>query len=90
MFITKSNRYFIIVVYFTFVSDHNTNTLMLCFVLLKNMYSYLNSSLELPDIVRGVSYQQSYCNSISLYELIIIIPSILFITNFYFFYPNHV
>ena len=47
---------------FTFVSDHNTDFLMLYSVQLKNMYSYLNSSLKLSDIVRGLSCQQSYCN----------------------------
>ena len=31
---------------FTFVSDHNTDSLMLYSVQLKNMYSYLNSSLR--------------------------------------------
>ena len=31
------------------------------------MYSYLNSSLKLLDIVRGLSCQQSYCNLLSLY-----------------------
>ena len=47
---------------FTFVSDHNTDYIMLYSVQLKNMYSYLNSSLKLSDIVRGLSCQQSYCN----------------------------
>ena len=47
---------------FTFVSDHNTDFLILYSVQLKNMYSYLNSSLKLSDIVRGLSCQQSYCN----------------------------
>ena len=36
---------------FTFVSDHNTDYIMLYSVQLKNMYSYLNSSLKLSDIV---------------------------------------
>ena len=36
--------------------------LMLYSVQLKNMYSYLNSSLKLSDIVRGLSCQHSYCN----------------------------
>ena len=36
---------------FTFVSDRNTDYLMLYSVQLKN---YLNSSLKLPDIVRGL------------------------------------
>ena len=39
---------------FTFVSDHNTDYVMLYSVQLKNMYSYLNSSLKLSDIVRGL------------------------------------
>ena len=51
---------------------------MLYSVHLKNIYSYLNSSLKLSDIVRGLSCQQSYCNSISLYKLIIIFLFILF------------
>ena len=55
---------------FTFVSDHNTDYIMLYSVQLKNMYSYLNSSLKLSDIVRGLSCQQSYCNLLSLYKLI--------------------
>ena len=38
---------------FTFVSDHNTDYIMLYSVQLENMYSYLNSSLKLSDIVRG-------------------------------------
>ena len=50
---------------FTFVSDHNTDFLMLYSVQLKNMYSYLNSSLKLPDIVHGLSCQQSYSNLLS-------------------------
>ena len=45
---------------FTFVSDYNTDYIMLYSVQLKNMYSYLNSSLKLSDIVRGLSCQQSY------------------------------
>ena len=44
---------------------------MLYSVQLENMYSYLNSSLKLSDIVRGLSCQQSYCNLLSLYKLII-------------------
>ena len=62
---------------FTFVSDHNTDYIMLYSVQLRNMYSYLNSSLKLPDIVRGLSCQQSYCNLLSLHKLIVIIPFIL-------------
>ena len=45
--------------------------IMLYSVQLKNMYSYLNSSLKLSDIVRGLSCQQSYCKLLSLYKLII-------------------
>ena len=55
---------------------------MLYSVQLKNMYSYLNSSLKLSDIVRGLSCQQSYYNLLPLYKLIIITPFIL--TKFYF------
>ena len=62
---------------FTFVSDHNTDYIMLYSVQLKNMYSYLNSSLKLSGIVRGLSCQQSYYNLLSLYKLIIIILFIL-------------
>ena len=53
---------FKIIFCFTFVSDHNTDFLMLYSIQLKNMYSNLNSSLKLSDIVRGLSFQQSYCN----------------------------
>ena len=64
--------------YFTFVSDHNADSLMLYSVQLENMYSYLNSYLKLSDIVRGLSCQQSYCNLLLLlYNFIIIIPYIL-------------
>ena len=59
---------------FTFVSNHNTDFSMLYSVQLENMYSYLNSSLKLSDIVRGLSCQQSYCNELPLYNLINIIP----------------
>ena len=62
---------------FTFVSDSNTDYLMLYSVQLENMYSYLDSSLKLSDIVRGLSCQQSYCNLLSLYKLITIIPFFL-------------
>ena len=53
---------------FTFVSDHITDYIMLYSVQLKNMYSYLNSSLKLSDIVCDLSCQQSYCNLLSLYN----------------------
>ena len=62
---------------FTFVSDHNTDYLMLYSVQLKNMYGCLNSSLKLSDIVRGLSCQQLYYNLLSLYKFIIIIFYIL-------------
>ena len=62
---------------FTFVLNHNADYIMLYSVQLKNMYSYLNSSLKLSDIVRGLSCQQLYYNLLSLYKLIIIIPIIL-------------
>ena len=55
----------------------NTDSWMLYSVQSKNMYSYLNSSLKLSDIVRGLYCQQSYCNVLSLYKLIIIFPFIL-------------
>ena len=42
----------------TFVSDLNTDSLKLYSVQLKNVNSYLNSSLKLSDIVRGLSCQQ--------------------------------
>ena len=51
---------------FTIVSDHNTDYLILYYVQLENMYSYLNSSLKLSDIVHSRSCQQSYCNLLSL------------------------
>ena len=51
---------------------------MMYSVQLKNMYSYLNSSLKLLDIVRRLSCQQSYFKLLSLNKLIIIIiPFIL-------------
>ena len=62
---------------FTFVSYHISDYIMLYSVQLKNMYSYLNSSLKLSDVLRGLCCQQSYCNLLSLYKLIIIIPFIL-------------
>ena len=61
---------------FTFVSDYNTDYIVLYSVQLKNMYSYLNSSLKLSYIVRGLSCQQSYYNLLSFNKLIII-PFIL-------------
>ena len=64
---------------FTFVSDHNTDSLMLYSVQLKNMYSYLNSSLKLSDIVRGLSCQQSSASFLLVY-----------LANFYFFHQHHV
>ena len=63
---------------FTFVSKHHTDSLMLYSVQLKNTYSYLSSSLKLSDTVRGHSCQQLYCNWLSLYKFISIIPFILF------------
>ena len=74
---------------FTFVSDHNIDSLMLYSVQFKNMYSYLNSSFKLSDIERGLSCQQSYCNSISLYKLIII-SHFIYYNFFYFYHPHHV
>ena len=54
---------------FTFVPDHNADSLMLYSGQLENMYSYLNSSLKLSDIVRGLSCQ------IIVLQLIIIIQT---------------
>ena len=44
-------------VFLHFISDHNIDYLVLYSVQLVNMYSYLNSSLKLSDIVRGLSCQ---------------------------------
>ena len=70
---------------FTFVSDHNIDSLMLYLARLENMYSYLNSSLKLSDIVRDLSCQHLYCNLLSLYKLIIIILFIFILQIFTFF-----
>ena len=73
---------------FTFVSEHNIDSLMLYSVQLKNMYSYLNSSLKLSDIVRGLSVNNRiatnyhYTNS-SLSFLL------FYLIIFYFFHPHH-
>ena len=61
--LTKSNCYFLKSCFVLHL--HQTIIqifLMLYSVQLKNMYSYLNSSLKLSDIVRGLSCQQSCCN----------------------------
>ena len=58
---------------------------MLYSVQLKNMYIYLDNSVKLSDNERGLPCQQSFCNSISLYKLIIIIPFILIITFLFTF-----
>ena len=73
---------------FTFVSDHNTDFLMLYSVQLENMYSYLNSSLKLSDIVRGLSVY----NRISTNHYTISSTSFLlfYLINFYFFDLHHV
>ena len=71
---------------FTFVSDLDTDSLMFYSVQLKNMYSCLNSSLKLSDSVGGLSCQQSYCNLLSLYKLIIIIPFIS--SNIFLLFPS--
>ena len=52
------------------------------------MYSYLNSSLKLSDIVRGLSCQQLYCNLLSLYKLIITI--LLFFILIFFTFSIHI
>ena len=48
------------------------------------MYSYLNSSLKLSDIVRGLSCQEAYYKLLSLYKLIIIIHFIFILQIFTF------
>ena len=58
LFNKKLIAIFKIIFCFTFVSDQNTDFLRLYSVQLKNMYSYLTSSLKLSDIVRGLSCQQ--------------------------------
>ena len=68
---------------FTVLSDHNTDYIMLYSVQLKNMYSYLNSSLNVVSPVNNrIATNYHYTNSSSSF--------ILFITNFYFFHPHHV
>ena len=73
---------------FTFVSDHNRDFLMLYSVQLKNMYSYLNSSLKLSDILRGL------LSTIVLQRIIIIQTHhrsfLFYLINFYFLHPHHV
>ena len=72
---------------FTFVSDHNTDYIIVYSVQLMNMYSYLNSSLKLSDIVRGVNNRITtyyhYTNSSSSFLL-------SYLTNFYSFHSPHV
>ena len=73
----------------TFVSDHNTDFLMLYSVQLENMFSYLNSSLKLSDTVRGLSCQQSY--STNYHYTISLTSFVLFdLINFYFFHLHRV
>ena len=74
---------------FTFVSDHNIDSLMLYLVRLENMYSCVKSSLKLSDIVRGllltivlqfvIIIQTHYHHSFYFYPI-----------NVYFFHPHHV
>ena len=70
---------------FTFVSDHNTDSLMLYSVQLKNMYSYLNSSLKLSDIVcmvspvnKRIATYYHYTNSSSSFPFILSYNFLLF------------
>ena len=58
---------------FTFVSNHNTDFLMLYSVQLENMYSYLNSSLKLSDIVRGPSLSYKFF-TFSIFIMFSLIP----------------
>ena len=50
---------------FTFVSDHNTDSLMSYSVQLKNMYICLNSSLKLSGIAHDLSIATRYPDSSS-------------------------
>ena len=74
---------------FTFVSDHNIDSLMLYLVWLDNMYIYLNSSLKLSDIVRGLLLT-------IVLQLVIIIQIhyqhsfYFYIIIFYSFHPHYV
>ena len=73
---------------FTFVSDHNIDSLTLYSVQLKNMYSYLNSSLKLSGLVvspvnNRIATNYHYTNSSSSFLLFNLI-------DFYFFHPHHV
>ena len=74
---------------FTFVSDHNIDYFMFYLVRLENMCSYLNSSLKLSDIVRGLLLT-------IVLQLVIIIQThyqhsfYFYLINFYFFHPRHV
>ena len=73
---------------FTFVSDHNSDYLMLYSVQLNNMYSYLNSSLKLilyvvSPVNSRIATNYHYTNSPSSFLL-------FYFINFYFFYPHFV
>ena len=69
---------------FTLVSDHDVDSLMLYHVRLENMYSYLNSSLKLSDIVRGLVVNNRiatcyhYTNSLSSFILFLYYNFLLF------------
>ena len=75
---------------FTFVSNHNTDFLMLYSVQLENMYSYLNSSLKLSDIVRGLSPVNNRIATNYHYTISLISFLLFYLINLYFFHLNHV
>ena len=76
---------FKIIFCFAFVSDHNTDFLMLYSVQLKNMYSYLNSSVlyVVSPVNNRIATNYHYTNSSSSLLL-------FYLINFYFFHLHHV
>ena len=74
---------------FTFVSDHNTDFLMLYSVQFENMYSYLNSSLKLSDIVRGLSPVNNRISTNYHYTISSTSFLLFYLINFYFFHLHH-
>ena len=74
---------------FTFVSDHNIDYIMLYSVQLKNMYSYLNSSLNcqilyvVSPVNNRIATYYHYTNSSSSFLL-------FYLIHFYFFHLYNV
>ena len=70
--------------YFTFVSDHNADSLMLYSVQLENVYKYLNSSLKLSDMYmvspvnNRIATCYHYTNSLSLFIIFLSYKFLLF------------